>query len=314
MKEQFNDGDTVYISVWRDIPGRPNDSVYYDSQSLAALMRKRFWAEIRPFIDVTKTRCLWKFTLKDGSSLAVMARPYSEELSSVGPDIVQTVENPVSQAVYAIDLSQSVNEEDTDGHAMTDSAKDETVGDDKQTDNITKRDDYKASDDGTKSVILDRNKLSSLIHGYAKFSINTRAVCGKVPTSLKREDGQVVYAKTISDSSVPFNYLLNSPSANAVRKVIVFNDSERKPFKTIVLFDNGDRVVVRRNGNDAPDVKMSVLWAIVKHSFGNSVDRQIEKILDCVAVDSEEQSRKSRKDRETVRNKAKSDRMRPING
>lgn len=140
----------------------------------------------------------------------------------------------------------------------------------------------------TKSVIHPHNKIGAILPPYETFTINSKtSVSGKnYPTSLGVVGDTVVTKKRMSDKSIPFNYLLNCPSANAVRQVIAFNDENGDPCKTIVLFDNGDRVVVKRSENDKPDLKQSILWAIVKHSFGTSLERQLDKIVKNVTFDS----------------------------
>ena len=158
-----------------------------------------------------------------------------------------------------------------------------------------------------KSVIFEGNKISSMIPPYETYTINSRkslAGGSNFPISYKVEDGLVKPTRRMSDTAVPFNFLLNSPSANAVKRVIAFNDEKGEPCKTIVIFDNGDRVVVKRNENDAPDLRQRILWAILKHSFGTSIERQLDKILKSVTVTSEELSKRTKTLKEAKRNKA----------
>jgi len=274
--EKFNVGDVIYISNWRNLPDRPKDSCYYDKQSLETLKCKKFWKEISGLLDTSKKWGKWEFVLDDGSNLTIEAMQYGMTKSD------KSVENPQSLSMNVIDVAKESSDKND-----------------------------------VKCIIRQENKFESLLPPYETFSINTKFSNAKrknYPSSLKIKDGKLVTKKEISDYSVPFNYLLNSPFANAVRKVVVFNDANHNPYKTIVLFDNGDRIVVKRNKKDEPDLKQSILWAIVKHSFGTSIDRQLDKIISKVAVNSEELSRESKSSKTKNSEKQNKSASKQING
>lgn len=266
----FKKGDVVYTSTWSDLPGRSKGVCFYDRQTFDGLKRKKFWNEIRGLIDANASSGEWNFVLKDGSNLKIVAREFAAEGSN---------------CVVAKEVPQAVRESER------------------------KAVDLRTNDDGrTKTAVNYESTIESLLPGYERFTINSRSFLDgrtNFPTAMKLVDGHVSYGKTMSDSSVPFNYLLNSPAANAVRKVVVFKDANGDPCRTIVLFDNGDRVVVRRSPEDAPDLRASILWAIVKHSFGKSVDRQVDRIVETVTVDSERNSEMVRGREKARRDKAK---------
>ncbi len=273
-KDVFSKGDIVYHSVLTEVPGQSPSVCYFDEQSLETLKRKRFWSEIGDRIDPSLKRFKTEFRLKDGSKLMVEAYPYGEKDA--------TTDIPIGQTVKVVDETRKPS-----------------VG------------------NGPKTVIYDHNRIESLIPPYETFTINTRSPSvgnRNYPVSFKQEGGRAVPSKFMTDAAVPFNYLLNSPSANAVRKVVVFNDSNREPCKTIVLFDNGDRVVVKRNENDKADLKESILWAIVKHSFGKSIERQLDRIVSMVTVDSKKLSIASKVDEASRKAKAKKARQVQVNG
>ena len=71
----------------------------------------------------------------------------------------------------------------------------------------------------------------------------------------------------------PFNILCNAPGACAVKKII-FDDDE-----TIVLFADGDKVVLHRHSDDANDHVTAVLWALGEKVFGTDVARQIKRAI-----------------------------------
>ena len=73
----------------------------------------------------------------------------------------------------------------------------------------------------------------------------------------------------------PFNILCNAPGACAVKKIIFDEDKD----ETIVLFADGDKVVVHRHSEDAADQVAAVLWALGEKVFGTEVARQIKRAI-----------------------------------
>ena len=73
----------------------------------------------------------------------------------------------------------------------------------------------------------------------------------------------------------PFNILCNAIGACAVKKII-FDEVKDE---TIVLFADGDKVVVRRHSEDAADQITAVLWALGEKVFGTDIARQIKRAI-----------------------------------
>lgn len=79
----------------------------------------------------------------------------------------------------------------------------------------------------------------------------------------------------------PFNIQCNCDGACAIRKIIEKGD------ETIVLFADGDRVVLHRHESDQKDSVTAVLWALGQKVFGTGLARQIHSALKYRTVDTE---------------------------
>lgn len=71
----------------------------------------------------------------------------------------------------------------------------------------------------------------------------------------------------------PFNILCNAVGACAIENIIFDNN------ETIVLFADGDKVVVHRHQDDQDDRVAAVLWALGEKVFGEDVARQIKRAI-----------------------------------
>ena len=71
----------------------------------------------------------------------------------------------------------------------------------------------------------------------------------------------------------PFNILCRSIGACAIKQVIFDGDD------TIVLFADGDKVVIHRSENDRDDQVTAILWALAKKVFGKDVVKQINRVI-----------------------------------
>ena len=71
----------------------------------------------------------------------------------------------------------------------------------------------------------------------------------------------------------PFNILCNAVGACAVKRIIFDGD------ETIVLFADGDKVVVKRHPDDKNDPITAVLWALGEKVFGTDLSRQIKRAI-----------------------------------
>lgn len=126
-----------------------------------------------------------------------------------------------------------------------------------------------------KTSLNKRNRIAE------KITVNSRRYENGDPIEYAiytNNNGDIVEhlldTKTENGGSVtPFNILCTCVGACAIRDIIFKGET------TIVLFADGDKVVLNRHSDDKPDRVTAVLWALGQKLFGVNLARQINNAI-----------------------------------
>ena len=145
-----------------------------------------------------------------------------------------------------------------------------------------------SADNTKKTIRRNRTRLNSIYR--LDIGVNSRRYPNGMPIETAcgtDANGKWIWHELDQETEkggkvTPFNILCTATGACAVRQVIFDND------ETTVLFDDGDRVVVKRHSSDVNDSITAVLWAIGEKVFGEDLARQIKRVIKYRGVDRNE--------------------------